>query len=332
MLTQPLLQHLTRKACYNHDDWDGLGVTSCPHCSTNFGAKSILDYHLRNQICGKRQAGIDALIMHFLKERYGAPRSDQSANSELSNPKLQEATGQQPTIQTPSQQQLVNGITPSKLSLTFIAIPDQVPAGVPAELAWYHALPKEVREPFEAAMMEADNTYRPLMIAADKLPEPGRVVELSKVKNRWNTKQSTTRKKFGISLRDGPKAPKPLVKRPLSQDLSQIERKKARPSSEPSDVQTIDPPPPKRVPMTEMGGLSASSATAEMVDPTSHLVIPQTTRPGEAAQSSDRSVVSLGMAVVATALTVMGSSDESTDSDSDSDDSSSDSDVPARLP
>jgi hypothetical protein len=143
----------------------------------------------------------------------------------------------------------------------------------------YAKLSPADRAKFDAEMRGVDEYYGNLMKEAAKLPAGERQEELGKLKNRYNTKQSNTRKKYGIRLRE----------RRANIDIDRSENtraaKRARVSDGPAaplqlapgnrHAEYNQPPfpsvkesPRMRVPLSTMGGLSASSATAELVDPT----------------------------------------------------------------
>lgn len=137
----------------------------------------------------------------------------------------------------------------------------------------YAKLSPEERLRFEAEMKEVDSYYGGLMREATATLPPGRrEEELTKLKNRYNTKQSNTRKKYGIRLRER-RANTDMDRswNTGSADYAQTSKKvrgsggKARPTQA---VNQVMESPRRRVPLSAMGGLSASSATAELVDPT----------------------------------------------------------------
>ena len=64
------------------------------------------------------------------------------------------------------------------------------------------SLSPEERQRMQDQLNACTDQFAPLMQAAMNLPEVEREVELAKLKNRYNTKQSMTRKKFGIRLRE----------------------------------------------------------------------------------------------------------------------------------
>lgn len=121
---------------------------------------------------------------------------------------------------------------------------------------------------------------------AMKLPQPEQERHLASLKNRYNTKQSMTRKKYGIRLRERRSKAQIDAERtrlfgsPDGPSLSGQDGppiKKVKPSPLGSQPEGAPQPngqadsPRKRIPVTQMGGLSGSSATAELTDPTTLL-------------------------------------------------------------
>lgn len=181
-------------------------------------------------------------------------------------------------------------------------------------------------------MMKTEEYYGGLMREAMKMPEPEKSRQLASLKNRYNTKQSTTRKKYGIRLRerrskaeidaervrlfgtlDGPSLSG------ANQGTGTPPYKKARVEEGPTN--TAQPSngqitPRKRVPVNEMGGLSGSQATAEMVDPT---VSVNPVHPRQVQVSSSQ----VNSASAGTQDDPMAIDDES---------DSTDSDIPATMP
>lgn len=154
-----------------------------------------------------------------------------------------------------------SNITPSRRSV------GSAPTASPSTNDPYAKLTPENREKFNAEMKEVEERYGRLRRDAAALPPGEREEELAKIKNRYNTKQSNTRKKYGIRLRE--RRTNADMERSWNADQAHS-AKKARVGdgqARPTGNQVMESPR-RRVPLAEMGGLSASSATAELVDPT----------------------------------------------------------------
>jgi hypothetical protein len=205
-------------------------------------------------------------------------------------------------------------------------------------------------------MQEAEEKYGGLMRDAMLLDEPERSKRLASLKNSYNTKQSTTRKKYGIRLRERRtrgeieaeearlfNSPSgngtPTNGTPAPGDVSRPKKRprtdeaEAVPSS--SGMNGNQESPQKRVPRAEMGGgLSGSQATAELTDPTAHLNPPQpryTPQKPFAASTQHKPSWSsnrAGAPMRGTQEEPMAIDDDDSDTDSDSDD---DGDIPATL-
>ncbi|KAK4070425.1 hypothetical protein Trihar35433_4892 [Trichoderma harzianum] len=154
-----------------------------------------------------------------------------------------------------------SNITPSRRSV------GSAPTASPSTNDPYAKLTPENRERFNAEMKDVEERYGRLRKEAEALPPGEREEELAKIKNRYNTKQSNTRKKYGIRLRE--RRTNADMERSWNADQAHSAKKarvgdgQARPTSN-----QVMESPRRRVPLAEMGGLSASSATAELVDPT----------------------------------------------------------------
>lgn len=150
----------------------------------------------------------------------------------------------------------VNSATPSR--------GHAIPADGP-----YAKLGPEERRNFEMEMKKAEDKYGGLMREAMKLPLAERENELTRLKNSFNSKQSVTRKKYGIRLRE-------------RRSKAEIESERHRLVGVSRD--DVAAPSPKRPRLSEGqaasrvpeshpaaatgGGLAGSSGTAEHTDPT----------------------------------------------------------------
>lgn len=169
--------------------------------------------------------------------------------------------------------------------------PTQTP-GAPSDPAYAH-LDAPTYQAFLHELRQAEQKYGLRMQEAMKLPESERFDMLSKLKNSWNTKQSTTRKKYGIRLRDRRSKEEIEAERVRllgtpdgATEWMEHERAGKRPriegstsSARASPAQAPAPTNPdtprKRVALSEMGGLSGSVGSAETTDPTAFLTSSQ---------------------------------------------------------
>ncbi|KAF4985553.1 hypothetical protein FGRMN_11165 [Fusarium graminum] len=328
-------QHLKKNACRKVQEIDIAGRDICLYCGCRFGSGGGLLYHEKSHVCGehtyemgqKMRAVIDAYraqkrltpaIPAPPHQVSGTPYSQMHASS--AQPQMAWATS-----------------TPSE--------PTSTPGRGSGRDPYSHLDPKALQE-FNEVMKNAEEKYGGLMKEAMLLAEPERSKRLAGLKNSYNTKQSTTRKKYGIRLRErrtrgeieaeearligtpsGNATPSNGTPIPDSES-----RPKKRPRTDGDDElrPPIDPDegqgsPRKRVTVAEMGGLSGSQATAELTDPTAHLNPTQpryvpSSQPGP----SHHNRAHMG----ATQDDPMSIDDDDDSSDSDSD---SDGDIPASV-
>lgn len=325
--------HKKKNACYKVHPTDQPGRDICVLCGCRFGSNGGILYHEKSEVCGPRTADtcqkmID-LIEHF--RTHGRSAHYRAAHS-LMTPRGREKA-------------------PSREHHAALATPTSSQPSSTQRDPYAHLTPDKYRE-FNAIMKTAEEKYGGLMREAALLDEPERSKRLAGLKNSYNTKQSTTRKKFGIRLRE----------RRTREEIEAEENRlfnsqggagtptngtpvpdhESRPNKRPrtddmeasaSGVNGNLEPPQKRVSRAEMGGgLSGSQATAELTDPTAHLNPPQprytpqkpsATRP---AWSSKRIGVHVG-----TQEDPMSIDEDDSDTDSDSDSDSDDGDIPATL-
>lgn len=191
----------------------------------------------------------------------------------------------------------------------------------------YAALTNEQKAALEGEMRDAEDFYGAQMRRAMKLPEPERTRELAGIKNRYNTKQSTTRKKYGIRLRE--RRTKMELRAEHERVFGSENEGPSGTESEPPAKKARTESPRKLVPVSEMGGLSASSATAETTDPTAFI---NPSQPRYVPQQSTSHVPLHRQSLLGSPGTrddpmSIDDSDSGSDSDSDSDDD----DIPAKL-
>ncbi|KPM43867.1 hypothetical protein AK830_g2722 [Neonectria ditissima] len=326
-----LQYHEKKTSCYKAEDSDTVGKELCPHCGCRFSSNGGLHYHQRVNVCGaytekqtkKITALVDAVRKQRREKRDGVQPPPPSWQQHQSTPA--QSTPQQAAVQTP-----------------WTSSPGSDP---------YAILTPDQRRLFAKDMKDAEDFYGRLMQEAMRLPEPEQSKQLMSLKNRYNTKQSNTRKKYGIRLRERRSKAQIDAERtrlfgtPHGPSLSGRDNgpanKKARTGDVGQSTATVSSSntqvdsPRKRVPMTEMGGLSGSSATAELTDPTASLQ-PQSSTP--------RQINHMGMQINGQAQSyvqsaqggIPGTQDDPMSIDDSSDNSSGtdsdDDDIPASLP
>ncbi|KAH6976830.1 hypothetical protein EDB80DRAFT_738783 [Ilyonectria destructans] len=320
--------HWKKSACHKFEETDEVGKDLCPHCGCRFISGNGLAYHQKVNVCGayteEQARKIMTAISAFRKEKQG-----------------QSAASQAPSQDSPAWRQHQTPPTQGTPKPGWTT-----PSGDP-----YSKLTPDQRREFEKDMNEAEEYYGGLMRQAMELPEPEQGKQLTSLKNRYNTKQSVTRKKYGIRLRERRSKAQLDAQRsrlfgtPDGPSLSGRHdgppaSKKARTGEEGQSTVTAQvnggqgDTPRKRIPVAEMGGLSESSTTAELNDPTAvSTQLHQTQQPSHAGGQAPSHVhpPRPGMPVASgTRDEPMSIEDISSDSDTDSD--SDDDDIPASLP
>lgn len=154
--------------------------------------------------------------------------------------------------------------------------------------AYAHLNPDALKR-FKTEVQQAEEKYGKLMREALLMSEPERSKEMAKWKNCYNTKQSMTRKKYGIRLREkrtqdeidaerrrllGDNGPEKWLemersaKRPRTDGGPSSKNASPLPSSSSTPQPSQSLTPRKRVALADMGGLSGSVGSAETTDPT----------------------------------------------------------------
>ncbi|KAG5664158.1 hypothetical protein KAF25_006743 [Fusarium avenaceum] len=340
--------HLKKNACHKVQENDIPGRDICLYCGCRFGSGGGLLYHEKSNVCGDHNYELGQK-MRALIDAYRA--QNQSLSAAVPKPPVQVSS-------TPSTQVHSSASQPQ---MGWVASTPSEPAGTPGRgqnRNPYSHLNPETLKKFKEIMRNAEAKYGGLMQEASLLDEPERSRRLASLKNSYNTKQSTTRKKFGIRLRERrtrgeieaeearlfgttsgnmtpsygtpvPDSDSRPNKRPRTDDDEQLESLTGPNGDRES--------PRKRVPVSEMGGLSGSQATAELTDPTAHLnraqprYMPQ--KPAMASsqpktsESPDRTRTFTGL----TQDDPMSIDDDDDDDDSPDTDSDSDGDIPAII-
>jgi hypothetical protein len=338
-------QHHKKSACNRIQANDVAGRDICLFCGCRFGSGGGLLYHEKSNVCGNHSREnaekMRKLLLALRPENPQPPVPDASTQ-------ITHIPYTQVPIPSTQPQTAWAHSTPSH------------PAGTPSRDSgrdpYAHLSPEDLNR-FNDIMKSAEAKYGGLMKDAMLLDEPERSKRLASLKNSYNTKQSTTRKKFGIRLRERrtrgeieaeearligtPSGTATPPQATATSDGDFHSRKRARtdddqlPSS--SAINRTQESPQKRVPVSEMGGLSGSSATAELTDPTAYLnpaqpryALSKAAARGDqpkAFGSAERSRTSMG-GTLDDPMSIDDDDDSETDSDNDSD---SDGDIPATI-
>ncbi|KAK2937718.1 hypothetical protein FoTM2_000936 [Fusarium oxysporum f. sp. vasinfectum] len=336
--------HHKKSACNRIQANDVAGRDICLFCGCKFGSGGGLLYHEKSNVCGNH-ARVTAEMMRKLLL---------ALRPENPQPPVPDPSSQItriPYTQVP--------LPPIQPQTTWAHSTTSYPTGTPSRDSgrdpYAHLSPEDLKR-FNDIMKSAEAKYGGLMKDAMLLNEPERSKRLASLKNSYNTKQSTTRKKFGIRLRErrtrgeieaeearlmGTPSGTATPPATATSDGDIRSRKRARtdddqsPSS--SATNRTQESPQKRVPVSEMGGLSGSSATAELTDPTAYLnptqpryAPPKTAALGGQARvfgSAERTRPSMG-GTLDDPMSIHDDDNSETDSDSDSD---SDGDIPATI-
>ncbi|KAI8718974.1 hypothetical protein NCS52_00677700 [Fusarium sp. LHS14.1] len=342
--------HLKKRACGKVKSEDVAGRDICLHCGCRFGSGGGLLYHEKSNVCGTYNAETGEQMRKLIAAFRQQKGSGQHTPVAPTPP---------PPVRNVVMSQLPPQSTPTVAS-RWTASPQpsqQLPSGTPGRDPYAH-LTEQKRIEFETKMREAEERYGKMMRDAMELPEAERGMRLASLKNSYNTKMSTTRKKYGIRLRERRTkeqiaAEQARIMAPSSNSATPTRDSESRPNKRPrteaEEPATTGGPngqqdsPRKRVPVSEMGGLSGSQATAELTDPTANLnptqpryVPPKslagTGRPqSKMGETPDPARQGTGASLVGTQADPMSIDDDS-DSDSESDSDSDDDDIPATLP
>ncbi|KAF7543613.1 hypothetical protein G7046_g9966 [Stylonectria norvegica] len=270
------LEYHTRKhACNKPLSGDRVGKELCANCGCRFGSGGGLAYHIKCQVCGTFTAEESAKTLEAV-EAFLA-RKNAQVTSMTANYQAAQARG----TPTASGTGTPKHATPDSAAQSDWVTPGNDP---------YARLTPDQRREFEKEMKDAEEHYGTLMRQAMQLPEAQQFKQLASLKNRYNTKQSVTRKRYGIRLRERRTKDQIAAERgrlfgsqsgPSLSGRDEPARKRVKlneqENSEAGKQLLVSPTdsPRKRVPMSEMGGLSGSSATAETTDPTTLLTSSQ---------------------------------------------------------
>ncbi|PTB67047.1 hypothetical protein BBK36DRAFT_1117440 [Trichoderma citrinoviride] len=325
---EALNYHHKRAKCHMPKQAENSNADTCIHCGSLFESSGGLAYHLKSDVCGVHTEATRLQMVEMLKpwERMRQQTASQPPSTYVAPPSYQTTPSQPAGATTPAAKAFT---TPSHNAATPVATPS--PSGNDP----YAKLTPDQRRAFDLEMKQVDDYYLGQMRDAQaRLPAGPREEELAKLKNRYNTKQSMTRKKYGIRLR-GRRADTDADRswNGGSGDSGQAAKKartddgQARPTQAASQVVES---PRRRVPLAEMGGLGASSATAELVDPTTSSANSQPPPPTPAQnQPTTRPPPSIQVAIPAP--THHGTHDDPMQIDDNESTDSDNMDIPARI-
>ncbi|KAF4512438.1 hypothetical protein G6O67_001578 [Ophiocordyceps sinensis] len=308
---QALRYHSLKRACEYTRKIERLGKDICNHCGCLFISSGGLLYHVKSKVCGDFPESVGHMIVHELQAKYsGSSAATKATPSATRAPAGTPASSQR---KTPGQLGTATASNARPFSPATSSRDYASPADDP-----YAKLGVDERRRFELEMQKAEDHYGGLMREAMKLPAPQREHELSKLKNSYNSKQSVTRKKFGIRLRE-------------RRSKAEIESERLRLAGvvSPSDGHAR---PPKRPRFSEMssasrgpespaaavsglnGGLAGSTGTAEHTDPTTLL------RPSQPRSVAQVAQPSATKGTPDDPMQIDDDSNDETDSDSDDED------------
>jgi hypothetical protein len=333
-------QHQLKKACNNFRTFERVGKDLCVHCGTEFNSAGGLPYHVKSQVCGTYSDSHVNAIMPTLAEFYrklaSAPVS--SVRNKNSADSTQTSHGNSGVIKSKSSPPLPS--TPTDKT--------QDP---------YAHLSSERKKELKSALAMAEAHYGGLMRQAQGLNQPQKAEEMAKLKNSLNTKLSTTRKKFGVRLRErrtksevdadhkritadeavGVEGEPARLQRPSTSEPAAVpepaaKKKRLNENGEsapnpPADMSPTTDLPRKRIPQAEIGGLGVSPGTAEHTDPTSAQGPSSQFMNGKMPDIAKTSMVLQTGAALNDPLQLSDTSD-TTDSDSEEEDD----DIPAVAP
>ncbi|KAK7226507.1 hypothetical protein V2G26_014510 [Clonostachys chloroleuca] len=267
--------HRAKEACRTIFSMDDVNRTICAHCGRLFTSGGGLYYHKKSEVCGSySDSDMDKIMAHL--KAYLARNQAQTSQGASSQWQQTPPAAASHNLTTPMK---AVAHTPGSASVKHSTTPmDTSPASL------FSHLNPDTRKRFEEEITESERKYGALMQEALDLPEPERTDRLTKLKNSYNTRQSTTRKKYGIKLR-GNRTPEEIEgeRRRLfgakyhpniwstGTPAVRTPQRTRTPEATSSQADT----PRKRVRLSEMGGLSGSAASVETTDPTAFLTSSQ---------------------------------------------------------
>ncbi|KID77145.1 uncharacterized protein G6M90_00g100390 [Metarhizium brunneum] len=350
--------HKLKQVCYgNFRTIDRVGREICPHCGSHFSTGG-LPYHIKTQACGKYTERDASALMPSLRNFYQEHISAGPSGAVQGPRSTPSSTPDQSWRQPAQSSAPATHFTAVNSGTAATMTPRSASATGKGSGPYAHLSPED-RDRLKAELTHTEVHYGALLRKAMQLPQPQQDEEVAKIKNCFNTKQSTTRRKYGVKLRERrTKAEieaerERLITAPpeenlgrrqdasASQNGSEPVGKKARinergdsaPTSQPAVSSPVTESPRKRVRLADMGGLGASAATAEHIDPTTAAAQDHSASQPQPAKESPGSNV-VGATPDAPASTGARNDpmklDDSTDTE-DSDSEEEDGDIPAVL-
>lgn len=249
---------------------DKLGKEHCIFCGQYFVGGAGLRYHVANAVCGQYGEEVRSALMVLFED------ADEQHRKTMAHGRDSQAS---------------QGASPGPSGSPVLSPKDP-----------YSVLTPETRRRMEDELAKADEHFNAQMKALSGLEESVRKAETLRLKNSYNTKQSTIRKKYGIKLRER------RTRAEIEEERSRIKGTSSRstpgqtPTGKRAHSEVDDTPvsvstgrgspsrhgtPPKRMLITEVNGSarSRSVGTAEPKDAastsTSPISVPHST-PGSA--------------------------------------------------
>ncbi|GAO15502.1 hypothetical protein UVI_02020840 [Ustilaginoidea virens] len=164
----------------------------CPHCGCEFATTVLLQDHARSRPCGKYTTTDVQALIPALKTFYDG--IDRGAKGARGGPSAENRNGARE-----GEKQRRTSYVGSTTPVSGASSPRD--ADAKANNPYAHLSPEE-RANFEAEMRQVEEKYGGAMSLAMSLPPEKRIPELNRVKNMLTSKQSLTRKKYGIRLRE----------------------------------------------------------------------------------------------------------------------------------
>lgn len=173
-----------------------LGKEFCLLCGQQFLGGGGLTYHSRNQVCGRySEEHADALWKLFAD-------ADQVWKS-------RQATGQEPSQAYATTNRVPKGQNSTATAIAAATAARKTPTARPSSPQQspsskdpYSHLSPNARQAFDTAMAIVEHKFAEEIKKAMTLSGDAQRAEIARVKNLFNNKQSMTRKKFGIRLRE----------------------------------------------------------------------------------------------------------------------------------
>ncbi|KAF4123404.1 hypothetical protein GMORB2_6105 [Geosmithia morbida] len=181
-----LQYHLKKNACeayFPPNRMFPVEKLTCAHCGCRFTTENGVNYHSKCEVCGEFPAHMLPLILKELEARNSGDGNSGTRGIEAGgHQRLQRHRQQQSPSSAPAQ--------------------SAEERRAPTEDKAHRHMSLQMWQQYQKERSHVEVKYGRLMQQALKLPERQRVDQFVRLRNRYNTKQSTTRKKFGIRLRE----------------------------------------------------------------------------------------------------------------------------------